>query len=143
MEISEKLEKHWRDAMQQPESRRPDALARAVAGVMPVDADADVLRNPLWLSEEEYARRQSVMEQIKLYNSSGWCVTAHDYIDLHDGNPPIKGDDFQVRMHRLAYDMLRNGADIRAVAVASYMTVEAVQDLAQQFNLHQPISSAF
>jgi hypothetical protein len=132
MSVTEALERHWREAFGKETLPRRDALARAVAGVLPIDGDP--LRDPLFLPADVAERRESIMQQMATYEDSSMPCGFNDH-DIKDGDHIYRADEYKVWQHRTAYDLLSRGVDVRTIAAMIHREPAWVDEVAREFNL--------
>ncbi len=107
-------------------------MTKAIAGVIPVEENP---LGPLWLEAGEAANRDSVQEQLALWESSGpLALGAHDYITLPDGRE-VLGHVLFEKLHQRAYTLLKQGVSIAETAALTHLRVDQVREISQQFQL--------
>ena len=126
------LHDDWGELPDVPPRPKKDALAKALSGTLPVEENPF---SPVWLEAGEATRRNSIQEQLALWESSGpLSLGAHDYITLADGRRVIAHELFE-QMHRSAYTLLKQGVSVAETAALTHLTVAQVIEIQKEFNL--------
>ena len=106
-----------------PVKSRPDALARAVAGVFPVEGDP--IKRPSVYGIGALMERQRIRSEVEHGTDgllgSGFCCGGTGYVRDTNGRT-YEYRDYVERQHRAAYALLDYGYDIRSVAMKCHLT---------------------
>jgi hypothetical protein len=111
-----------------------DALVKAVAGTPLAGVIDNPAVDPLWLSDEQFARRQSIMRQMDDYQNSPMACGFIDH-KIIDGGHEYRASEYLVWQHKTAYNLLTRGVDPRAVAAAIHRDVPWIEAIAEKFNI--------
>jgi hypothetical protein len=133
---------HWRQLQKAKAAAtpKPDALQKALAGVMPIAYDGNPLKDLGWMPVEEYenvrllrmAWREYeegwIPEELGLYSLDGPVATFKNgvRVDLNE---------LKAQQHRTAYELLRKGASVEEVSAAIHRPQAWVEAVRQEFNL--------
>jgi hypothetical protein len=126
------LDAHWKQQFREPTNNpRPDALARAMNGVLPVEADP--MRDPMFMPAEQADQRERVMREINDWSTSTDILAQGGYVTI-DGRE-YRINDVQIWRDRTAYDLLSRGVDVRTIAAGCFLSIDEVKAIAAKYNL--------
>jgi hypothetical protein len=118
---------------------KPDALEKALRGVMPVGYEGNPLKDPGWRSPEQWDRarlttmilrdfQDGAVPEIGAYRRDGADVT------LPDGSRVDVWDIIE-NQRRACYDLLRQGVDVQTISAQLMRDEEWIEKIRQDFNL--------
>jgi hypothetical protein len=157
MEVSDKLESYWREAMKQPAHQlvsKFDLMLQA-AGILPVEGD--VFRDPLFQQACKTEYRQRIQQRIANWRQSGPFSTGYDSI-VYDPSDPVAACRSLSRIEQedlwrasgpvsmptliyvqcqeeLCYQLLSRGVGERQIAADTNLDVLEVREIANRHNI--------
>jgi Ni/Co efflux regulator RcnB len=93
----------------------------------------DPSRDPHWLNDAQLARRQNIQRQMAAYEDSSYACGFQSY-KIVDGDHEYRADQYVVWQHRTAFELLKRGVDVRAIAATIHRDVDWVENVARSLH---------